>query len=52
VVPGFEGDDGMVPPFGLSLGIVPVLGLLGLVVDGCEELPFGLVGFDPGSVEG
>ena len=52
VVPGLEGDDGMVPPFGLSLGIVPVLGLLGLVVDGCEELPFGLVGFDPGSVEG
>lgn len=61
VVPGFEGEDGMVPPFGLSLGIVPVLGLLGFVVgglvvdgevEGCDEPRFGLVGFEPGAVEG
>jgi hypothetical protein len=59
VVPGFEGEDGIVPPFGLSLGIVPVFGLLGFgvgglvvdgEVDGCDGL--GLVGFEPGAVEG
>jgi hypothetical protein len=61
VVPGFECVDGMVPPFGLSLGMVPVLGLFGLVaggfvgdgfVGGSAVLPLGLVGFDPGAVDG
>ncbi|HEV3305658.1 MAG TPA: hypothetical protein VGZ91_04390 [Candidatus Sulfotelmatobacter sp.] len=64
-VPGFDGDDGIVPPFGFSLGIVPVFGLFGLVEGagvvppfgfdgfaGCVALPLGLVGFDPGAVEG
>lgn len=62
-VPGFvepfglaEGD-GIVPPFGLSLGIVPVFGFdgfdpgvaPGFVAPGVLEVPaLGLVGFEPG----
>lgn len=57
VVLGSDGDDGIVPPFGLSLGMVPVFGLLGLVeggfvVEGAAAPPFGFVGFDPGCAEG
>jgi hypothetical protein len=47
---GFEGEAGIVPPLGLSLGMVPVFGFFEFVVEGCEPVPeaFGLVGCDPG----
>jgi len=54
VEPGFEGEPGV---FGFPLGLVLGLsgfafGLFGFVVEGCVPGAFGLVGFDPGAVEG
>ncbi len=53
VEPGFEGEPGV---FGFPLGLVLGLsrfafGLFGFVVEGWVPA-FGLVGFDPGAVEG
>ena len=50
VEPGFEGDPGV---FGFVLGLSGfAFGLFGSVVEGCLPGAFGLVGFDPGAVEG
>ncbi|MGA7400221.1 MAG: hypothetical protein WBW38_09380 [Candidatus Sulfotelmatobacter sp.] len=50
VDPGLLGAPfGFVPGFGL-LGFA--FGLFGFVVEGCVPGAFGLVGFDPGAVEG
>ena len=54
VEPGFEGEPGVLGfPLGLVLGLLGfAFGLFGFVVEGCVPGAFGLVGFDPGAVEG
>lgn len=54
VEPGFEGDPGVLGfPLGLVLGLSGfAFGLFGSVVEGRVPGALGLVGFEPGAVEG